>query len=339
MSVINQMLRDLDSRRGPANGAQLAALQSLGLVSTNRIQWPGSLAFLGWGLGGALLIIISYQAVDWWMHKSRSAHVSVPAVQLIADDNALAEAVPATKPEPAVSAPAPAQISATPPRPTAVAEVSESREPVAVADKIIPRPIKTLTPQQRAERVFVRAQQALANHQPQRSERLLRDTLNEFPGHTAARTQLAALLVSQQQTEKAELLLADGLSTDPYQLELARPYAQLLAARDVLMPALEALDRAINQVGADAESLALRAALLYRMDRHAESVTAYRRALDDHPHKALWWTGLAVSLEHSGESVQALAAYRRAVDLPLEQAVNDYVQQRIEQLRLAGPRN
>ena len=335
MSVINQMLRDLDSRRGPANGAQLAALQSLGLVSANRIQWSGSLAFLGLGLGGALLIIISYQAVNWWGYQSRS----VPAVQSIADDNILVEAVPATKIEPLVSAPTPAEISATPPRPTAVAEVSKSREPVAVADKIIPRPIKTLTPQQKAERVFVRAQQALASHQPQRGERLLRDTLNEFPGHTAARTQLAALLVGRRQTDKAELLLADGLSTDPYQLELARPYAQLLAARDVLVPALEALDRAINQVGADAESLALRAAVLYRMDRHAESVTAYLHALDSQPQRALWWTGLAVSLEHSGESVQALAAYRRAVDLPLEQAVNDYVQQRIEQLRLAGPRN
>ena len=339
MSVINQMLRDLDSRRGPANGAQLAALQSLGLVSTNRIQWPGSLAFLGWGLGGALLIIISYQAVNWWMHKSRPAHVSAPVEQLIADDSALAETVPAAKTGPAVSMPAPAEISDTQPQQTAVAEVSKSREPVAVADKIIPRPIRTLTPRQKAERVFVRAQQALANHQPQRGERLLRDTLNEFPGHTAARTQLVALLVSRQQTEKAELLLADGLSTDPYQLELARPYAQLLAARDVLMPALEALDRASNQAGADAESLALRAALLYRMDRHAESVIAYRRALDDQPQRALWWTGLAVSLEHSGESAQALAAYRRAVDLPLEKAVNDYVQQRIEKLRYAGPRN
>ena len=339
MSVINQMLRDLDSRRGPANGAQLAALQSLGLVTANRIQWPGSPALLGWCLGGALLIIISHQAVNWWSYQSGSTHVSVPAVQLIEVDNALPEAVPATKTEPVASAPAPAEISTTQPRPTAVAEVSKARESLAVAEKIIPRPIKTLTPQQKAERVFIGAQQALASHQPQRGERLLRDTLNEFPGHTAARTQLAALLISQRQTEKAELMLADGLSTDPYQLELARPYAQLLAARDVLVPALEALDRAINQVGADAESLALRAALLYRMDRYAESVTAYRRALDDQPHRALWWTGLAVSLEHNGESAQALAAYRRAVDLPLEQAVDDYVQQRIEQLQHAGPRN
>jgi len=339
MSVINQMLRDLDSRCGPANGAQLAALQSLGLVNANRIQWPGSLAFLGWGLGGVLLVIVGYQAVNWWMHTSGSIHVSAPVVQLVATDSALSETDPLAKPEPVVTTAAKPEISEVQPEQAVIADVIKTPAPASVPDKVFSRPVKTLTPKQRAERVFISAQQALASHELQRGERLLRDTLSEFAGHMEARTQLAALLVSRQQTEEAELLLADGLTTVPYSLELAGPYARLLAARDALIPALESLDRAINQSATDAESLALRAALLYRMDRHAESVTAYRQALNDQPHRALWWTGLAVSLEHSGEPVQALAAYRRAADLPLEKAVDEYVRQRIEQLRNAELQN
>ena len=332
MSVINQMLRDLDSRCGPAHGAQLAALRSLGLVNTNRIQWPGSRAFLGWSLGGVLLVIIGYQAANWWMQTPGSIHVSTPAVQLIADDSTLSGAVPVAIPEPAVTTPAKPEISEVQPEQAVEPEAVQTLAPAPVPVKIIARPVKILTPKQKAERTFNSAQQALAARQQQRGERLLSDTLSEYPDHTAARTQLAALLVNRKQTEEAELLLAEGLATSPYSLELAGPYARLLAARDVLVPALESLDRAINQSGADAESLALRAALLYRMDRHAESVTAYRQALNDQPHRALWWTGFAVSLEHSGESAQALAAYRRAADLPLEKAVGDYVRQRIEQL-------
>lgn len=339
MSIINQMLKDLDSRCGPANGAQLAVLQGLGLVNTNPIQWPRSLTILGWSLGGVLLAIIGFQTASWWLDKSGSTQEPVPAVQLSSPDNTLSETATVTNTEAEVSTVVQLESSEAQHEQTDEPEVRETRAPATGPDKVTPGPIKTLTPKQKAEHAFSMAQQALTAHQPQRGERLLRDTLNEFPGHASARTQLAALLVNRQQTDKAELLLADGLVTDPYNHDLARPYAQLLATRDALTPALEALDRAINQGRTDAESMALRAALLYRMNRPAESATSYRHALNDQPHRALWWTGLAVSLEQSGESMQALAAYRRAAQLPLEKAVNDYVLQRVEQLRHTEPLN
>jgi MSHA biogenesis protein MshN len=161
---------------------------------------------------------------------------------------------------------------------------------------------------------------------------LLRQALDEYSRHVSARSQLAALHVSRQQEDKAERLLAEGLVTDSNQLALARPYAQLLSARDELVPALEALDRAIGQRQADAETLALRAAILYRIGRHTESASDYRQALQVQPNQALWWTGLAVALEQSSRSAQALEAYQRAVKLPLENPVDDYVKQRIHAL-------
>ncbi len=338
MSVINQMLKDLDNRRGPANGVQLAALQGMGLLNVNRIQWQTGLPLIGRGFAAVLAVIIGYQSIGWWLDNGQGTAATGHTLKARVAVTPASEVSPALPVESEADAKQFPVIVKNPQPPTARARTDElqTSQPAPVRSLA---PVKILTPGQQAEQLFARAQLAFADHRQRRGEQLLLDTLDASPGHSDARTQLAVLLISRQQTEEAELLLADGLSTDPYSLELARPYARLLAARGALIPALETLDRAIDQDGADAEALALRAALLYRMDRHAESVTAYRQALNDQPHRALWWTGLAVSLEHSGESVHALAAYRRAADFPLEKAVDDYVRQRIERLQNAEPYN
>jgi tetratricopeptide (TPR) repeat protein len=79
---------------------------------------------------------------------------------------------------------------------------------------------------------------------------------------------------------------------------------------------------------ADAETLALRAAIFYKLDRHAESAAEYRKALKFYPQRTLWLTGLAVALEQDGQSTQALEAFQRAAKLPLDKPVETYVKQR-----------
>ena len=338
MSIINQMLKDLDDRRGPAFGAQIAALQGLGLVNANRIQWQKGLPLISRSLAAVLVLFVGYQSITWWLNNEQNNESSDQALNTL---HTSAPQTPALETKPPLSLPVSPgteaqQISepeeANIPQPfTAAVNTSKllDSQPSPVR-KIAP--VKILTPEQKAERLFARAQLAFADHRQQRGERLLLDALDAFPRHSDARTQLAALLVNRQQADDAELLLADGLASNPRNLELAVPYAQLLAARDAPGPALDTLDRAIEQNHTNADALALRAALLYRLERHAESATAYRMALYAQPQRALWWTGLAVALEHDRQPGQALHAYRRAAALPLEQAVADYVEQRIRLL-------
>jgi hypothetical protein len=339
MSVINQMLKDLDDRRGPAFGAQIAALQGMGLVNANRIQWQKGLPLIGRSLAAVLVVFVGYQSISWWLNNERS-NVSFDQVPHIPHTSAPETPTLETKPplSPPVSPGTEAQQISEPgkaniPQPFTAAVnnsklIDSQPSPVKKA-----APVKILTPEQKAERMFARAQLAFADHRQQRGEQLLFDALDAFPTHSDARTQLAALLVNRQQPDDAELLLADGLASEPGSLEMAVPYAQLLAERDAPGPALETLDRAIEQSHTNADALALRAALLYRLERHAESAAAYRMALDAQPQRALWWTGLAVALEHDRQPGQALHAYRRAAALPLEQAVADYVAQRIRLLK------
>ncbi|HHH42629.1 MAG TPA: tetratricopeptide repeat protein [Gammaproteobacteria bacterium] len=336
MSIINQMLRDLDQRRGPAFGARLATLQGMGLVDTNRPYRQSRLVFSGLGLLGLLLVTLGYQSTSGWFGRPPvvSSQEPVQALPSVTPETPLgttpAKPVPATE--------KPAAHSATEPQAVVQTTETEDTSPVAPASKVRNVvALKTLTPAQKADRLFASAQLALAEQHQDRAEQLLRATLQSAPLHSDARTQLAALLIRRQRMADAGQLLAEGLAHNPYSLELAIPYAQLLADQGTPQPALEVLDRTMQNNPTDAEALALRAALLYRLDRHPESISAYRSALRRQPQRALWWTGLAIALEHEQLTGQALRAYRRAAALPLENAVAIYVQQRIRLLGRQTP--
>jgi tetratricopeptide (TPR) repeat protein len=338
MSLINQMLKDLDKRRGPVNEAHVAALQGMGLVNIHQFKWHNSLPFAAWVATGLLAIIVSYQVSIWWSTRPQTEPaLTLQTVAEIAEPERHAQLDTASSQETLEAAPVAAitKITESTEQPLDIPVVPRAEPGQAALQttaESVRKRVKLLTPEQKADRLFARAQQALSRHQRERGENLLRQALDEYARHVSARSQLAALHLSKQQEDKAERLLVEGLLTDSHQLALARPYAQLLAARNELIPALQTLDRAIGQRRADPETLALRAAILYRMGRHTESATDYQQALQLQPNQALWWTGLAVVLEQSGQSTRALEAYQRAAKLPLDTPVKDYVKQRIQAL-------
>jgi len=193
-----------------------------------------------------------------------------------------------------------------------------------------PQPVRNQGPEQQAEHRFAQAQRALVEQNWQQAERLLNQALEVLPGHLEARTQLASLLVSRQANDAAEQLLGEGLAIDPHAGALAKPYAQLLAGRGALQAALEVLAEAHP----DAETAALRAAILHRKGNHAGAADAYENALHEQPGQAVWWTGLAIAREHNQEPREALTAYRQAALLQLNEPVRQYVEQRIQALQI-----
>jgi tetratricopeptide (TPR) repeat protein len=339
MSLINQMLRDLDARRGPVNETDVVALQGMGLARARPMKRHQHRYLAAWGLLVPLTLALAYQAMGWWNSTAEVEAVSrlndlaatTPAdpsvsVVLLSGGNDTVTAQQATAPQ---QTEASQETEATP-----VATPAQASSTVAQAEaQAVVTPVRVLTPEDKAERLYRTARLALSRQEQERGEQLLWQALAEHSGHIGARGQLANLLLSRQEYDRAELLLAEGLVTDAHRLALARPYAQLLAAKGELVPALETLDRATGQGRTDPETSALRAAILYRLGRHSESADAYRKALRSQPRRAIWWTGLGVALEQSGAPRAALDAFQRASSLPLEKAVSDYVKQRIQVLR------
>jgi Flp pilus assembly protein TadD len=346
MSLINQMLRDLDQRRGPAAGADVAALHSLGLLgtggTTRRLGRPG----LVWGVAG-----IAAVALCWLAGSVTGAGNDQTAATLITTQP-LALPPPTRTldpPRPARGGLQPTQPPSEPPRqrsrqtepqPIAAIEpvsVPEATHPAITAAKAPTTKIVELGPREKADRLFNKAQTALARHDNDSAAQLLQQVLAEDPRHKTAREQLVMLTIRNGQPDKAEALLVEGLALAPRHAELAVAYAQLLVERGALAPALASLQDFAKGGAADADILALQAAIQDRLKRYAEAVGSYRAALRLRPGQAVWWTGLGVALEHAGQSSAALSSYRRAAQLPAQDAVRAFVEQRIQALAgLAG---
>ncbi len=334
MSIVNQMLKDLDARCGSASSSQVAALHGLGLVKPGRKNTRYGKIFLLSGGAALLLAVAGYQALAWFQGNH-----TAPTVIVAPEPAAEAQALPLSEPAVPASTELPPPTARLPEKPEAV-EQAQVEMPVALpsdaasvslADPEPPKiaPIKKVSAQQKADRLFADAQQALVNKNYDKGELSLRQVLSEFPRHHAARAQLAALLVAAQDAGAAEQLLGQGLQDAGQEVVLAKPYAQLLIARDKPEAARAVLNTAIAGGRADAETYALRAAILHQLTEPVEAAQDYRQALRRAPENAIWWVGLAVAEEHAQRLQQALVAYRQAQGLPMETAVQNYVDQRI----------
>jgi len=96
-----------------------------------------------------------------------------------------------------------------------------------------------------------------------------------------------------------------------------------------LRGALQTLAR-VPQARRNAAYEALQAGVAQRAGDHMSAIAAYRRALLQPGADAIWWVGLGVSLEATGEPVEARNAYTRAVaEARLPADVRRYASERL----------
>ncbi len=339
MSLINQMLKDLDARQPRPADAQAGALRGMGLV-----EGDGSSA-----------------ASRRWMVPVVAALALLPAALLLRQPDSPTQA-PARPDAPAAIAPTLPQPvpAATPARSTGKAEpeatpsqpatrttpdASDADTPVApretqvkpatthtpVVDKAA-APTVRLSPRQRARLALRRAIARVEAGDDARAEPLLREALSLDHRLADARVQLASLLLRARRLVDAELALIEGLSQHHGHPALSELYARLLVERGDNARALQLLNEAGAGRSRDPELRALRAAILMKTGDPRGAADDYRQALAGQPERAVWWMGLGVALEQSGDSRAARAAYRRAGALPLEPALQEFVAGRIAAL-------
>jgi Tfp pilus assembly protein PilF len=163
---------------------------------------------------------------------------------------------------------------------------------------------------------------------------LLAQVLQQAPSAGNARAALAALQAEAGRRDLALQTLLAGSETDPERF--AADAARLLAELGDATAALATLER-VPAAARNAAHHALVAGIAQRGGAHRAAVDAYRLALLDATAPAVWWVGLAISLDALEQRGAALDAFRRAAaDTTLPAATRSFVLARVGALSPSG---
>jgi MSHA biogenesis protein MshN len=363
MSVINQMLRELEQR-----GATPPQVAAAGTATVARPPLPrtGPRASRTrrWVWTGVLAVSATLIGVHAWLDLRVQQAQTPPAPLGTRQFGALvaaeAQAAPAA---PAVAAPAPAPAPVVlpaaeaaaaarrhaptapspkePARPRAAAVSAAPRTNAAPADSSAPARVADASAAPAAAALVVRpsndvaldlerAADLIARGRSSEAIALLRQILVRHAAHAGARTTLAALLAESGQREAALHVLLAGCELDA--VRFAPLAARLQAELQDVPGALQTLAR-VPATTRGAGHEALFAGLSQRAGDHETAIAAYRRALSQPQPQAVWWVGLGLSLEAMQQPAEARTAFTRAAaDPALPADVRRYVTEKLTAL-------
>ena len=348
MSLINQMLKDLEQRRSSSLEAPDGPLYDLSWSASPpvRIDWRTPLLWIG---GVAVLasvaawLAISKPVISKQIETSDARPIEikqVTAVEPVAEKKPevapVAEKTVVTRKTVAVVAP-----TSTKSEPASKASSTSSRleadaEPAAVEGKI-QKQARPLTSKQRAAVAYQRGYDFLRHRQYANAEAELRQALRSEPRHLKAREMLAGSYVRTGRLVEAGELLREGLGFAPRHSVFAKLYARILTEQDAVPTAIHILEQSKPRMAADPEYHALIAALHQRQRNHAEAARIYNGLVKLRSNVGLWWIGLGVSLEALGNTNEAMLAYQHARERTgLSRELQNYTDSRLAALKDIG---
>lgn len=325
MSLINQMLKDLEQRHSwgkrPANNTSLsgAALANQQLVSSHR--WR--IALLVIVLFSAVILMFAFvgrakmvtMAMNLMPHSATAPKLhSVatpihlkPRKQLI-----LTNTVPPKK----------RVVKNTPP----LADKTNSVLPVKV--------LQPLTAQQQAEQDYRNAMKFVALGNYRQAMLRLKKIIVKQPRYNAAKESLAVLLLRQGSVNQAERILQAARAQSPHYLPFIRLLARVYIKRGKTLKALQILLPNAPSMQQEPEYYAFIAGLYEQSSQPKLAAKLYAQLLQIEPNNGIWWMGFAVSLEQTRQYNRAIIAYQRARNSGmLNPALQVYVDERIATLQ------
>lgn len=360
MSVINQMLQELEQRRvdGGAAAAQVRAVQRPD--RSGAIRWVLLTMFVAAVVGSVYWFADGHEGKNFRpaMHSvvaptsTLSPAAGTRPVQAQAQPQPQPETLPqvlqlagelgqlpvSSKKNTVAEPPATEVVPAVPaveslPKPAVPIQKAPVAETAALSSGAINKEIRQLNPQQRAENAYRQAYASLQQGRMGEAEESLRQALQHDPRHAAARQALAVLLVEMKQLDRAEHLLQQGLEFQPGQAGFAMTLARLQVEHGDVAAALATLQRH-PPAGEGAEYHGFMAALLQRSERHKEAIEHYQSALRSNPASGPWLLGLGISLQADGQNARAADAFRRArASGSLSAELQAFAEQRLKQVQ------
>ena len=333
MSLLNQMLNDLEQRRAAGAVPQLhREIRPLPADRDRRLVAGAGIAVLA----VTVLAVIGYALWDRFSSPPiLPLEVSPPAalsdVSFPTGSSPLRSPEPETKPvTPAVTLRSPSEDAAVPARVglSSGLRLSEQltlpqAQPINVpphtpsqaseAEAAIEKRDVEVSPGERAERLYRSAINQLSQGRDQDGIATLRAALRDDPSHFAARQTLIKHLVDRGAFREAESELVAGLQKSPGQTGWVLLLARLNIDRGDFGAAITVLTQHEGDGGRSADYQGTMAAVFQRLNRHDEAERRFIRATQIDPANGRWWIGLGMAREAMGKQAEARQAYGTAL--------------------------
>lgn len=340
MSLLNQVLRDLDRRnaselerlRIPANVKPLPPT----VVAPSKSKWIA----VGAAAGAVLFAILAWVLVprDSSPAPTQAVAPAAPRQQITPDADIVAQVLETERqnareangklPESVVvqQMPPTVVVRKLVPESTAQAEPKPESSPQEASGSIRGTPLAEMAAGERdtKSKLEITPKGATSESETRRAvnmmerglqsepEVLLRQVLGTEPTYQPARTALFRLLAGMGRQEEAAALLADGLRLSAANAQWAMNLARLQAERDDYAGAWETLQRSLPYARLQADYRAFCGTVLTRLNRPSDAIDHYRNALRIKPDEGRWWVGLGLALEADGKAPEARDAFLRA---------------------------
>ncbi len=351
MSLINKMLKDLETRDGAASSKTATpAYEDLRAVrythsrsSSLRTVLLLALLVVALGVGGF------YFFGGTLLQDKSSVVASAPLTLAPAPEPQSVATVQTSESSPTTEATAVNQKSSPPavtvtkvaPKPVIgiVARPATSAKTVAASkivaqdatssDKaVVEKRERAVEPMEDAETRYREAAQYIAQGRSEDARATLAAALATYPVHRKARELAAGLALQNGRLREAQDLLTQGLKLAPDHLPFAQMLARIYLEQGSEAQAIATLEGVRGAGSADYFSLL--AALYQRAGQHADAVKAYRDTVTLRAQDARAWLGLGISLDALQDTGAAAEAYSRALALgSLDAKLAQYAQQRL----------
>ncbi|MCC5826047.1 M48 family metallopeptidase [Alkalimonas sp.] len=360
MSVINQMLKDLDKRKAGVKPAQ--SLPPPVVAVRHRLPL--------WLLIGLAVIVIALAL--WWFWPGIS---SKPVPPVLLSQAQLPEDAPQQLPMEALGK---AQLneadskqqsgteqrSVQPyatelPQPTSEPTQIINPEPEVVVAEQTPqsepsKPVQaaiisgeasepaspqlrvervTLSPAEQQQRLSQQARQAEQAGRASEARAYWQQLQVMAPQQSEAYVALARMAQQGGHEAGSQYWLQLGLEQGADVHQLAPLLAASYARQQLWQPVLQVLEL-LPETGLRPAELAMRAAAWQQLGQHQSALTAFEQLGQLEPHQGRWWLGMAISSDALGQRQQAARQFQRSLQLgeDLTPASKDYIRQRLQEL-------
>jgi tetratricopeptide (TPR) repeat protein len=196
--------------------------------------------------------------------------------------------------------------------------------------------VKTIVPvsiEERANIEFQQVEELIEQQSFPEAIAKLKSLLKFFPQYQQARLALAELLSKQENFSEALTILQAGLRDNPKSIEYVEALAHIFLKQGKKKEALATLSSAKPTLQENAEYYALMAGVYHQLGEYDHAIALYKKLLDHNPGNSIWWLGLANSFDQQGSNKAAIGAYRHAHDLySLSPSLQSYVDSRLDSL-------